>query len=99
MYAAPAQGKPELTGDAQVDRLRALWKSGQDKFHAFYATLNAVRQQVGDDKLADWCLDNCGIGMSRITQVADVLKKDDAARVKEELKAAKAHARQQRRSK
>jgi hypothetical protein len=99
MYAAAPAAKPLLTGDAQVDRLKALWHSGRDKYASFYAELDRVRLQVGDEALANWTFDNLRIGMTRITEIANILTTDDANRVKEELKAAKAHARQQRRGK
>jgi hypothetical protein len=71
------------------ERLRALWKSGRDKYRSFFAVLNDVRQEVGDDALADWCRLELAIGISVISNIANVLTSTEAATVKFALSEAK----------
>jgi len=66
-------------------RLKALWKSGRDKYRSFYTVLDAVRQEIGDAKLAEYCLHELQIGLSVVTNTANVLVRVDAEAVKTEL--------------
>ncbi len=84
---------PQVDLDQQADRLKALWKSGRDKYSSFFAVLEEVRQVIGDAALASWCYNELRIGLSVITTTKDILRKADAARVKSELAAAKAAAK------
>jgi hypothetical protein len=73
----------------QADRLKALWKSGRDKYRSFFVVLNEVRQEIGDEALASWCFDELSIGFSVITKTADILNnKIDTAKIKADLAAA-----------
>src|ERR1035437_3949710 len=67
-----------MTDNQQAARLLALWKSGRDKFSSFFAVLEEVRQEVGDDDLARWCREELLIGISAIVKMQEVMKKADA---------------------
>ena len=85
-----------MTDNQQAARLLALWKSGRDKFSSFFAVLEEVRQEVGDDDLARWCREELLIGISAIVKMQEVLKKADAERVRASLAGATESARRQR---
>ena len=70
------------------ERLKALWKSGRDKYRSFFTVLNEVRREIGDAALADWCRKELQIGMSIIVSTTDVLNKADAAMTRKEFTAA-----------
>jgi hypothetical protein len=72
-----------------ADRLKALWKSGRDKYRSFYAVLNDVRLEIGDEALPAWCVRELQIGLTVITSTAAVLTKAETLRVKSELAEAK----------
>jgi len=74
--------------DEQAQRLKALWKSGRDKYQSFFAVLDEVRKQVGDDDLANWCFDHLRIGMSVIVQTTKVLTETDEGAMKASLRRA-----------
>jgi hypothetical protein len=74
--------------EQKTERLRALWKSGRDKYRSFFAVLNEVCQEIGDEALPAWCRTELFIGLSVITQIANVLGKIDEQVVKAELAAA-----------
>jgi hypothetical protein len=75
------------------DRMQVHWKKMQGNALSFFALLDQVREEIGDAALASWCLNEIGIGMSRITRVQGILKKEDEDAVKARLKAAREHAR------
>lgn len=68
-----------------VQRLRALWKSGHDKYSSFLAVLNEVRTEIGDAALSTFCFDELRIGMSRIMKAREILTEVDVARVRAEM--------------
>jgi hypothetical protein len=72
-----------------ADRLKALWKSGRDKYRSFFTVLEEVRKEIGDEALPMWCIKELRIGFSTITTVAGVLTKAETLRVKSELAEAK----------
>ena len=84
--------KPTETTVQAVDRLRALWKSGRDKYTSFFAVLDEVRKEVGDDKFDAWCMRELMIGPSVITKVTGILHESDAKRIKADLKRARSGA-------
>jgi regulator of replication initiation timing/molybdopterin converting factor small subunit len=81
--AAASGSMPE-----QAERLRALWKSGRDKYVSFFAVLSEVKREVGDDKLSDWCFYELRIPLPVIVRAHGLLTEADAARVKADLAAA-----------
>jgi hypothetical protein len=70
---------------SQASRLRALWKSGRDKYSSFFAVLEEVRREIGNDALSDWCFDNLHISMSAIVKARKVLRETDAEIVERNL--------------
>jgi hypothetical protein len=66
-------------------RLKALWKSGRDKYRSFYTVLGDVRKEIGDEALAEFCLKELQIGLSVITNTANVLIRVDSEAVRTEL--------------
>lgn len=80
----------------QAERLRALWKSGRDKYASFFSVLNEVRQEIGDEALPTWCFDELRIGISVIAEARRLLTAMDAEIVKADLAAAKRAEREQR---
>src|SRR5262249_16630479 len=75
--------------EEKATRMRALWKSGRDKYVSFYSTLNEVRAEIVDKELPNWCFDNLRIGFSVIHGMHKVLKDTDAAIVKASMAASK----------
>jgi flagellar biosynthesis GTPase FlhF len=74
--------------DEQANRLRALWKSGRDKYASFFTILEEVRQEVGNDALQAWCFQFLRISLSVIVETRKVLTKVDADIVKRNTAAA-----------
>lgn len=82
--------------DEKAWRLRALWKSGRDKYASFFTVLNEVRQEVGDENLAHWTFDNLQIAISVILDTRRLLTATDAEIVKADLAAAKKAVKDER---
>lgn len=80
----------------QTDRLRALWKSGRDKYRSFFTVLNEVRAEIGNDALPAYCRDELSIGLTVITSMTSVLGKMDETAVKADLVAANTAKNEQR---
>jgi hypothetical protein len=80
----------------QSERLRALWKSGRDKYRSFFVVLEEVRKEIGDDALPAWCRNELYIGLSVITQIAAVLGKVDEVTAKADLAAANKAEKEQK---
>lgn len=80
----------------QSERLKALWKSGRDKYTSFFSVLNEVRSVVGDDALPNWCFDNLRIGISVIVNAGKLLTALDREIVQSDLAAAKKAERDSR---
>jgi hypothetical protein len=68
-----------------VQRLKALWKSGRDKYQSFFVVLREVQKQVGQDALNDWCVDHLQIGLSVILTMQKVLLRADAAKAQKDF--------------
>jgi hypothetical protein len=64
------------------------WKSMQGQALTFFALLDDVRRQVGDEALGPWCEDHLGINLKQIKRRAGLLKQDDENRVLRDLKPA-----------
>jgi cobalamin biosynthesis Mg chelatase CobN len=74
----------------QVERMRVLWTKGRNMFSAFFAEIETVRRQIGDDELfASWCFFQLHIDVATQSDMAVALKKDDTARVRRDLAAAR----------
>src|SRR5258708_7534794 len=64
--------------DDDAHRMRVLLKSGRDKLRSFFTVLQEVRKNIGDDaRFERWCIDELHIGIGVITNISNVLKKDD----------------------
>jgi hypothetical protein len=72
----------------QSERLRALWKSGRDKYRSFFTVLSEVRQEIGDDALPHYCIAELHIGISVITEVSKIMRGVDAEIIKDGLSSA-----------
>jgi hypothetical protein len=77
-----------MSDEQRAERLRALWKSGRDKYVSFFAVLDEVRREVGDEALPNWCIDNLRIGLAVIASTKKILIKADADIVKRNFAAA-----------
>ena len=79
-----------LVPDEQLERMRVLWKKGRNMLSSFFTELDAARRQIGDDELfSDWCFYHLGVGVIQLGEVATILKRDDADRIRNDLAAAK----------
>lgn len=78
-----------------TSRLRVLWNRGRQFYSSFYAELQTARAEIGDDRFADWCFYELRISLSIMQNVAAVLQKADAERVKQELMVSKRLAQAQ----
>ena len=72
--------------DEQINRLRALWKSGRDKYYSFFTVLNDVNQEIGDKAMETWCNSKLSIGLGVIENASGALREEDQDRVKADLK-------------
>jgi hypothetical protein len=77
-----------------ADRMKVSWKRAREHYQTFFALLDEVRREVGDDKLSMWCYYNLGFGLDRILQISTVLTKDTENSVKQSLAAAREFERQ-----
>jgi hypothetical protein len=82
--------------EQQQERLRALWKSGRDKYRSFFAVLEQVRHEIGNDALPKYCVEELGIGLSVITLATNILNGIDAKIAKSELVTANALEKERR---
>ena len=82
--------RPLITMDTkqEAERLRALWKSGRDKYASFFHVFSDVRKEVGDANLADWCYRELRISLDIVLMAGKTLTKIDGERVKAEFAAA-----------
>ena len=79
-----------LVPDEQLERMRVLWKKGRNMLSSFFTELDTARRQIGDDELfSDWCFYHLGVGVIQLGEVATILKRDDADRIRNDLAAAK----------
>ncbi len=85
-----------MVDQQQVLRLQALFKSGRDKLQSFFAVLNEVRLEIGDQALPSWCFNELHIGFSVVDNIAKVLVKTDEERIRIELREARIAQRDQR---
>jgi hypothetical protein len=68
------------------DKLKVLWQKGRNYFATFFVELGDVRKQIdNDDEFASWCFTDLHIGLERLIKTSNLLKKDDAAKVKQDL--------------
>jgi len=70
---------------SNAERLKALWKSGRDKFQSFFTVLNEVRAEIGDDELATYCRNELAISLSIIMKAKGILREVDEMTVKEDF--------------
>jgi hypothetical protein len=81
----------------QADRMRVMWNKGRNMFSAFFTEIESVRRQIGNDELfATWCFFQLRIDVATQSDVAVALRRDDAARVRNDLAAAKQAEKDQR---
>jgi hypothetical protein len=83
--------------EEQIARLRALWKSGRDKFLSFFAVLAEVQAVVGDRDFDIWCISKLEIGAEAVSRLTGTLKKNDADVVRARLAHAVEFAKEERR--
>jgi hypothetical protein len=76
--------------DDRAEKLRVLWKKARNMYASFFTELDAVRHEIGDDKLADWCFEELHMSLSIISSTASLLRKVDADRVRSDLADAQA---------
>jgi hypothetical protein len=76
--------------DDRAEKLRVLWKKARNMYASFFTELDAVRHEIGDDKLADWCFEELHMSLSIISSTASLLRKVDADRVRTDLADAQA---------
>ena len=79
-----------LVPGEQLERMQVLWKKGRNFFASFFTELDTARRRIGDDELfSDWCFYHLGVGVIQLGEVATILKRDDADRIRNDLAAAK----------
>lgn len=80
------------------NKASVLWNKGQNFFSAFFAEIDQVRRQIGNDTVfARWCFDELHIPLVAITRVTEVLTIVDGQIAKAHLASAKAAEQAQRR--
>lgn len=82
----------------QAERLRALWKSGRDKYSSFFAGIEEVRREIGNESLPAWCVTNLQIGLVAITKAVNLLNEIDAQKAKAALSSANKAGQEQKRA-
>jgi len=80
----------------QADRLRALWKSGGDKYRSFFYALNEVQREIGPKALPRWCLRHLKLDLQVIDKARKLIDGIDAANIKADFAAAAAAEKAQR---
>ena len=79
-----------LVSNEQLERMQVLWKKGRNMLASFFTELDTARRQIGNDELfSDWCFYHLGVGVIQLGEVATILKRDDADRIRNDLAAAK----------
>jgi hypothetical protein len=79
----------DLVPRENIDRMKVLWTKGRNMFASFFTEIDTTRRQINNDELfASWCFFQLRIGMEIINDMTIVLKHDDAARVRDDLKGA-----------
>lgn len=86
-FAAQAERVNFLREEAES--LLVRWKKGQNFFASFFAELEALRPQITDQLLGEWCFWNLGIGLNTIHKTAQILGEADADRVRAMTKIAR----------
>lgn len=79
-----------LVPNEQLERMQVLWKKGRNMLASFFTELDTARRQIGNDELfSDWCFYHLGVGVIQLGEVATILKRDDADRIRNDLATAK----------
>jgi hypothetical protein len=79
------------------DKLKVLWQKGRNYYASFFVELADARKQIGnDDEFASWCVTELHIGLERLIKTSNLLRKDDAAKVKQDLASAREAERQRK---
>lgn len=63
-------------------RLKALWKSGRDKYRSLFVVLEDTQKEVGHRALSQWCLNNLGMSLKSILLAKGFLTPAEQERVK-----------------
>lgn len=69
----------------QAQRMRALLKSGRDKYTSFFACLEEIRMEIGNRSLPAWCRKHLSMPLTEITEARKLLQHIDAVKIKEAL--------------
>jgi hypothetical protein len=68
--------------------LKALWKSGRDKYQSFFTQLDQVQSIIGKAAIPEWCRTKLGIGHDKILKATKVLHETDEKIFREKLTSA-----------
>lgn len=86
-----------LVTDEELARVNVLWTKGCNMLASFYTEMETIRKKLDDDELfASWCFFRLGVGATIISNMAVVLKQQDAERVRAMMGGAKAAEKKQR---
>jgi hypothetical protein len=65
-----------------INSMKALWKSGRDKFRSFLTQFGEVDRELGPAAMDDWCIHKLGIGLDAITKVTGIFEHLDERNAK-----------------
>jgi hypothetical protein len=80
----------------EANRLKALWKSGRDKYASFFVVLGEVQKEVGKDKLGAWCYHHFRMPLHVVMKMSAFLAEADRNSVGREFAGAIASEKQQK---
>ena len=79
-----------------VNRLKVYWKKGRDYFQSLFSELSEIERAMTPAEFSKWCQKELGLTVGVLYNASHILKKVDAARVKEQLSAALVAAKEQK---
>ena len=73
-----------------ANRLKVYWQKGRNYFQSLFSELSEVQRTMTPADFAKWCRDELGLSIGVLLNASNILKKVDAALVKEHLSTVRA---------
>lgn len=75
----------------RAQKILVLWNKGRNYFTTFFSELEQVRNEMANDRtFAKWCEEELSLSIGVMADVSNILKRADAAIVKQQLSTARA---------
>jgi hypothetical protein len=72
----------------EIHRLTVTWDKARGLFQSFFAGLEAVKKEIGEAALPEWCRSQLGISYENVVKATRVLNDTDESRLKREFEPA-----------